>query len=196
MTPEQFADSTAGPSCLHAIEAGRGAEWHADFWLANGLAETYAVRRPWLVKLWTRIDDVMCGERTAWEDGLKDVMKWLSREARRGPYQEAAYFFLVHVVAGMRRTAEHEQVVQGLLPESRGARAFGAALAFIRLARDQARGAGQEPPCVNLQDVAEVVSRDILRGEGISVTDVLIAIQEHTAAAPLAEWLGDATTKH
>lgn len=196
MTPEQFAESTAGPSCLHAIEAGRGAEWHADFWLANGLAETYAVSRPWLVKLWKRIDGVMSGDRAAWEAGLQAVMKWLSKEARRGPYQEAAYFFLVHVVAEMRRTAEHERVIQGLLPESRGARAFGTALAFIRLARDQARGAGQELAYVDLQAVAELVSRDILRSEGISVTDVLTAIEEHTAAAPLAEWLGDSPTKH
>jgi hypothetical protein len=139
---------------------------------------------------------VLSGEHATWEAGLRVVMKWLTKEARLGPYQEAAYFFLVHVVAGMHRTAERERVIQGLLPESRGSRAFGTVLAVVRLARDQARSAGENPAYVNLQAVAEMVSKDILRGEGISVTDVLTAIEEHTAAAPLAEWLGDPPTKH
>jgi hypothetical protein len=178
---------------VQAIEAGRFSHWWADMWMSNGFGEAYSVGRRWLEDLGRRLEDALRGERSTREDRLLALMKRLSRQARRGgPHAAAAEFFLVHVLDGMHSRAVQER--EASLPTDL---AFMTAVAVIRQVRDGARNRGVDLDLADfdLQAVADVVA-DILRGENISATDVLVAIRKHTTTIPLAEWLEDPPTKH
>jgi hypothetical protein len=183
-------------SALQAAEVGRFPLWFADVWLSNGIAAAYCVDRPWLENLGGRLEEVLRGDPRTWEDGLQGLMNWLSHAAWSGPHNEAAEFFLVHVVADMHSRAVQER--SGRVPETNQSRAFASAIALIRFMRDEARkrGISLDVGATDLNFVAQLVAKDILRGENISVTDVLRAIREHTVEIPLAEWVEEAPTKH
>lgn len=184
------------PSIVRAIEAGHFPAWFADLWTSNGFAEAYDCDRRWLEGFARRLEAAMRGAPETREDRLQDLMRSLVRECRRGPRKRAAEFWL-QWAAYVHIDAVHARF--GPSWEAKLARAFGAAVAAIRRAREDARRAGVAPDRLNVVDlraVAELVARQVLRGEGISVTDVLTAIKQHTAVIPLAEWVEGAPTKH
>ena len=182
-------------SAVQAIEAGQFHIWFADVWISCGLAAAFGLDSRWLEALGRGIEEAMTGDPKGREDTLQALVKRLVRQARRGAHKEAADFFL-RLVDDMHRRAAKGRSFR-LLDADR-ARAFGAAVATIRLARRHAQAAGAccDHAAPDPQAVAEIVARHVLRGEGISVTDVLLAIHEFTAAIPLAEWVQDAPTKH
>lgn len=198
LTVEQFTAASGLHAAFKAAEARGFPAFWADHWLDAGLADAFAVDRAWLEDLGRRLDAAMRGEREGRDDRLQSVLDWLNAAALDGPYPAAARFFLAEVAVLMHDTAAREEVIQGRLPNSRGARAFGAALSAIRIMQASARklGAALDLAELDMQPIAEAVAWFALRGEGISVTDVLTAIKEHTAVVPLAEWLGEAPTTH
>ena len=195
MTPEHFTEAHSLHALFQAADArGFPAAW-ADLWLDAGLADAFAVDRAWLEGAGRRLEAAVRGERDGRDDRLQGVMNWLNTEAMGGAYQEAAKFFLAEVVVPMHAAVAREEVTQGRLPSGRGARAFGAAIEAIRIMQEQTRARGQELDLaeLDLQPIAEAVAWFALPGEGISVSDVLNAIKDHTAVVPLAGWVGDAT---
>lgn len=190
-TPEHFHHGA-----MQATERGQFPAWWADVWMSNGLGRAYAVDRAWLEEMGRRVDEALRHDYRTREDQLQELMRWLVKESQSGPYGEAAEFFLVYVVADLHGRTVQER--HGLSPDSKRARAFGAAVAFIRLIQAEARKRGVELSlaAIDMQGVAELVAKEILRGEGISVTDTLNAIRENTAAIPLAEWIEGAPTRH
>ena len=186
----------AHPSILRALEAGRFSGWFADLWTNNGFADAYGCDRRWLEGFGQRFEAAMRGDPETREDRLLDLQRWLVRECRRGTHKRAAEFML-------QWTAYHHldavRARCGPSWEAKLARAFGAAVALIRRARQDACKAGIAPDrldVVDLQAVAEIVARQVLRGESISPTDVLTSIKIHTSVVPLGEWVGEAPTRH
>jgi hypothetical protein len=110
-----------------------------------------------------------------------------------GPNARAATYF-AWLVGDLR---DHVMDARRL-PESNKARAFGVVRAAFQRARDDLRKLGLEPELGSdaIQAAAELVAEHVLRGEGISVTDVLVAINDYTATIPLAEWIADAPPIH
>lgn len=182
----------AHPSIIQAIEADQFPAWFAELWTDNGFAEAYDCDQRWLQDFARRLQEALRGSQATREDRLQDLLRWLVKECRRKAHRRAAEFWL-QWTAYLHMDAVHARF--GPSWEGMQARAFGAAVALIRRARQDAQAAGvaaDRLDTVDLQAIAEIVSREVLEGEGISRTDVLTAIKGYTAVIPLREWVGAA----
>jgi hypothetical protein len=192
--PQTVAEARLICRAVQATDAGRYTELWTDFWLSDDVAQFLGADRRWLDDFGRRFEDACRGSRLSREDRLRCLARRLSMQARHGPNRRAAEFFLQFIDQALT-LAGFERLVGGPSPETNRARAFHMAVRLIRYVREQARKAGYEPDlsAVDLMVIAEV-AREILSGEGISVTDVPTAMREFTAHMPLEEWVDPPTT--
>jgi hypothetical protein len=186
--PHTVAEAHVLRRAIQASDAGKYAAFWADFWLSDEVAQDHGADRRWLEDLGRSFEDALRAPRLSREDRLRRLARRLHGQERSGPNKRAATFFL-QVIGYALALASDERYRPS--PESKQAQAFDMAVRLIRHIRDHARAAGYEPDlaAVDLMVVAETVAWEILRGEGISVTDVLTAIKEYTAVLPLEEWI-------